>query len=55
MEEREKPPIGLIPKYVRDKERMIEIIDACMRYTSANKTVPLKWLEELYQLINQNL
>lgn len=46
----EKPPLGLRPKYISDKERMQEIQEAIDRYKMANKRVPEEWLEEHLEL-----
>jgi hypothetical protein len=45
-----KPPIGLIPKFVRDRERAIEILEAMRRYIDAGQSVPRSWLVELMEL-----
>lgn len=51
----EKPPLGLKPQDIYDKEcheaRIIEILDAMMRYTEAQKPVPKEWINELERRI----
>lgn len=42
-----KPPLGLVPRFVRDSERCREILAAIERYNDAGKPVPGEWLEEL--------
>lgn len=43
----QKPPLGLVPRPIRDRERCQEIIEAIARYNEAGKPVPAEWLEEL--------
>lgn len=49
------PPIGLIPKFVRDQERAREILAAMDRYIDAGKKIPRAWVEELTQLVVERL
>ena len=46
-----KPPIGLIPKRVRERERLNEIREAIVRYYDAEMEMPIKWIEEYNELI----
>ncbi len=48
-----KPPLGLRPQYVYIQERINEILSAMERYTKANMCIPLKWIEELTELVNK--
>ena len=41
-----KPPLGLIPKWIRQEERQKEICQAIIRYFNANKKIPIEWIEE---------
>jgi len=50
MSELEKPPIGLVPKWVCDEARRVEILEAMMRYAYSHKNIPPEWIEELVQL-----
>ena len=47
-----KPPIGLIPKWVIDKERLNDIRGAIVRYYDAELKIPIEWIEEYNQLID---
>lgn len=47
----EKPPLGLKPKWIHDKQRKREIIEAMERYSNAGKPIPAEWVEELKELI----
>jgi len=50
----EKPPLGLIPKFVYQEQRIIDITKAIERYTVAKKTVPREWIEEYNELIGSS-
>lgn len=39
-------PIGLVPLWVREKERLVEIMDAMDRYEEAGVEVPTDWFKE---------
>jgi hypothetical protein len=45
-----KPPLGLVPKYIHDSQRGLAIIQAMDRYAIANMQIPLEWAQELYDL-----
>ena len=47
-----KPPLGLKPKYIHDKARVKEILDAMERYSYQRFPVPIEWVEELRELID---
>ena len=47
-----KPPIGLRPKLVSDKERLNEVRSAIVRYYDAELKIPIEWIEEYNQLID---
>ena len=42
----EKPPIGLKPKWIHDKQRQTEIMAAINRYLEVDKTPPKEWVIE---------
>lgn len=46
------PPLGLKPKYIHDKARVKEILDAMERYSYQRFPVPIEWVEELKELID---
>jgi hypothetical protein len=46
-----KPPIGLIPKWVRERERLNEIREAIVRYYDSEMEIPVKWIKEYNELI----
>ena len=47
----DKPPLGLVPKYIKDSERIEEIQEAIRRYRTAGKKIPDSWYIELGELI----
>lgn len=51
MENAEKPPIGLIPKWQWNNQRLDEVKDAISRYYNAYKPIPLEWIVEYNELI----
>ena len=55
MENSQKPPIGLKPRYIHDSERIDEILCAIERYTDANMSIPKSWVNELRDLLKANL
>ncbi len=55
MENSQKPPIGLKPRYIHDSERIDEILYAIERYTDANMSIPKSWVDELRDLLKANL
>ena len=46
---RKKPPLGLVPRFIRDEERAREILEAIGRYNDAGEPVPVNWIWELEQ------
>lgn len=42
----ERPPLGLVPRYIRQEERLKEINEALQRYITAVKPIPSEWVEE---------
>jgi|TARA_Y100000034_G_C6810347_1_gene364124 hypothetical protein len=49
MEGRNKPPLGLVPEFVNNRDRSIEIMGAIGRYLNSDKEMPIprEWLDEL--------
>ena len=50
----EKPPIGLIPRWLHRDNRFIEVCGAIVRYYDAGIKIPLKWVEEYNDLIGES-
>lgn len=40
------PPLGLVPKFIRQEQRLREITEAIERYKSAAHPVPSEWIDE---------
>jgi len=49
-----KPPIGLRPKWVSDKERLNEVRSAIVRYYDAELKIPIEWIKEYNELVLSN-
>lgn len=49
-ENRDKPPIGLRPRWIVQALRIREILEAMDRYNSAGKPIPEEWSDELNEL-----
>ena len=46
-----KPPLGLKPKRIHDKNRALEILEAMTRYIEDGSDIPKEWVEELKELV----
>lgn len=46
-----KPPLGLIPKRIRQQERFLEICEAISRYYNAGEKIPIEWIKEYNELV----
>ncbi len=44
-----KPPLGLVPRFIRDEQRAREIIDAILRYIDNGRPGPHEWIDELVE------
>jgi hypothetical protein len=53
-EEIKMPPLGLRPKFVVERLREKEILEAMNRYIVAGVVVPFAWLEELNELLEKH-
>lgn len=49
-----KPPLGLRPQHVADRDRVQEIYAAIWRYTSVKQAIPLEWAQEIKQIRERN-
>lgn len=48
-----KPPLGLIPRYIRDEERLSEVGGAIYRYLNERYPIKPEWIEEYNELISR--
>lgn len=47
----DKPVVGLKPKYIHDRQRADEILEAMCRYSMAHLVIPFEWVQELAILV----
>lgn len=45
-----KPPLGLVPKFIRQEQRIEEIKSAIRRYLIAEYCIPSEWVSEYNEL-----
>lgn len=48
-----KPPLGLRPREIVDRNRGVEILEACLRYMDVCKAIPDDWIHELKDINNR--
>lgn len=46
-----KPPIGILPKFIHDEQRLHEIAAAIQRYASNRLEIPTEWIKEYNDLL----
>jgi hypothetical protein len=51
----ERPPLGVKPQKLHDELRMIEILEASIRYLKAGDNPPIEWKNELSELWTKRL
>ena len=51
MERPVNPPLGIIPKNLWKKQRLRELRDVIDKYLEANQRVPIEWIEEYNELL----
>jgi len=49
-EQQNKPPLGLRPKRISDRQRAVEILEAMLRYTDGGAAIPSQWFDELIDI-----
>jgi hypothetical protein len=52
MERPIESPLGIIPKNIWKKQRLGELRGAVERYLEANQRIPIEWIEEYNQLLD---
>lgn len=45
-------PLGIIPKNIWKKQRLGELRGAVERYLEANQRIPIEWIEEYNELLD---
>ena len=48
---KQKPPLGIKPRWTHETERLIELFEAIIRYISVGKKVPESWCSEINDLL----
>ena len=48
---KEKPPLGLKPKWLHQEHRLLELIGAMERRLTAGKDIPNEWTSEFNDLL----
>lgn len=51
-EKHEKPPLGLMPRHIHERKRVSDILEAMKRYSDAEKVIPIGWINELEERID---
>jgi hypothetical protein len=47
----DRPPLGVMPKFIWDRKRIDMIKDGIKRYIDANKAIPADWIAEYNELV----
>lgn len=47
----EKPPLGIIPKYLWEENRAQDILNAMVRYSEKHLPTPREWIFEIAEYI----
>lgn len=50
-----KPPLGLMPRYLWERNRRYEVGKAMSRYVDADKKIPIEWLDEYNELVEKDV
>lgn len=45
-----KPPLGIMPRDMWERERQKELVEAMTRYLEVNKRIPKEWMEEYNEI-----
>ena len=51
-EKTKRPPLGLVPKRIRQQDRRDEVCGAIKRYFDCEEKIPVSWIEEYNELIS---
>lgn len=46
----DKPPLGVMPRFLWDERRMVDLTEAIERFTEAGAPVPVEWYYELIEV-----
>lgn len=48
-----KPPLGIMPRYIWDESRLTQLEQAIERRIGKVNTIPIEWIEERNELIER--
>lgn len=48
---KEKPPLGIVPRWMHEGQRLRELRETIVRYMQHGEYLPLEWIEEYNDLI----
>lgn len=51
IEVKSKPPLGVMPKYIWDAERLADLTRAIKEYAEAQLRLPNEWIDEYNTLV----
>lgn len=51
--EHKKPPIGVMPRFIWEENRLIALKGAIDRFTEVNQPIPIEWIEEYNELVGE--
>ncbi len=49
----EKPPLGVMPRWFHDRNRLFDLMHAVHRYSQVGKAVPEEWVVEAIELAQE--
>lgn len=47
-----RPPLGIKPRHIHDRERLEEIDGAITRFIEATYPIPIEWIKERNEILN---
>lgn len=50
-----KPPLGLKPQRIHERQRLDEIVAAMKRYLKEDISIPSEWTQELIEIIERRI
>ena len=50
-DDKNRPPLGVMPKFIWDKKRLAMLREGIKRYLDANKAIPVDWIAEYNELV----
>lgn len=50
-----RPPIGIMPRWIWEEKRFYELREAIARYYDAGCRIPPEWIEEYNDMVSRNV